>query len=144
MMLSRRSCTFPSCWWSVRNFRWCIQKRCNSRNWRFIPIHCWCKLEGVVFFHLSAGKHPLFLTLCCIQVWLEVKACSSEFLVGIFHPAPVWVRFRCWLKNYSCLLYLVGCIKTPNSLSQAHGLKWKVPQRYPFAAFWWELHDVPL
>ena len=34
---------------------------------------------------------------CCIQMWFDVKSCSSEFLVGIFHPTPVWVRFGNWL-----------------------------------------------
>ena len=40
---------------------------------RFIPIHSWCILASVVFFHLGAGKHLFFLTLCCTQMWLDVK-----------------------------------------------------------------------
>ena len=40
--------------------------------WRLIPSCCWYKLEGMVFFHQGAGNHLFILTLCCIQVWLDV------------------------------------------------------------------------
>ena len=135
---SGRRCSFPNYWWSVRNFRWCIWKRCNCRELEthsypqlvqigrcgFLPSGCW---KASVFPH----------TLLYSNVtWCEVM--FSEFLVGIFHPKPVWVRF--WeLAQESQLAYISCWVYQNTKLSVlAHRLKWKVPQKYLFAASWWE------
>ena len=62
-----------------------------------VGIHSWCKLEGVVFFHLGAGKHLISSYSVVFKHGLMQSHVPSEFLVGIFHPTPVLVTFGSWL-----------------------------------------------